>query len=136
MILRTGIRTKLSDAQLHAYCTEAEHEVAVQAERDTRRYIPSATGALRSSGRVYGNVIVWDRPYATIQYFGKMYVDPETGAAAFPTATGWRNYSGKRKVRSDRDYHHANGGSMWFYRAKQENLERWLRVAKGVIEHG
>lgn len=136
MILRTSTKAVIYPEYLHQQSTKAEHRMAVQAERDCRRNIPSATGRLRGSGKVYGNVILWDAPYARIQYFGKMYVDPERKIAGFPTANGWRSYSEVKKVRSDREFRHTNGGPMWFTKTKRTKLPDWCRLAKGVIERG
>ena len=110
--------------------------MAVQAERDCRPYSPSATGRLRSSGRVYGNTIVWDTPYAKLQYFGKVYVDPVRKIAGYPVTDGWRSFAGRKKVRSERDFHHSTGGPQWFTRAKRENIKKWYLLAEGVIERG
>ena len=94
MIIRTKFRAEVYPEVLTRKCTKAEHAVAVQAERDSRPYIPAASGRLRSSGRVYGTTIVWDRPYARRQYFGKVYVDPRRKIGGFPTPNGWRIFTG------------------------------------------
>ena len=133
MIIRTKVRAEVYPEVLTRKCTKAEHAVAVQAERDTRPYIPAASGRLRSSGRVYGNTIVWDRPYARRQYFGKVYVDPRRKIGGFPTPNGWRSFSGVKKVRSQRDYHHASGGPQWFAAAKKAKIGSWITLAQGVI---
>lgn len=136
MILRTTVRAVIYPETLHAGCSKAAHAVAVQAERDCRPYIPSATGRLRSSGKVYGRTIVWDLPYARLQYFGKVHVDPVRKIAGFPVAGGWRSFVGRKKVRSEREFHHDAGGPMWFKRAKDANLEKWVKLAQGVIARG
>lgn len=136
MILRTSVRATVNPDYLHGQCSKAEHAVAVQAERDCRPYVPSATGRLRSSGRVRGNTITWDTPYARLQYFGKVYVDPVRKIAGFPTPDGWRSFRGRKKILSERNFHHAAGGPMWFKRAKDVRIGEWLRLAQGVIERG
>lgn len=136
MILRTSVKAVVRPEYLTQQCTKAEHAVAVQAERDSRPYIPSETGRLRSSGRVYGRTIVWDRPYARLQYFGKVYVDPRRKIAGFLTPDGWRSFSGTRKVKTARNFHHSTGGSQWFTRAKRAKLAAWVRLAEGVIARG
>ena len=137
MILRTTMRTVIYPENLRRSCTKAEHAVAVQAERDSRLYIPSASGRLRNSGKVYGNTIVWNTPYARMQYFGKVYVDPARRIAGFPTSDGWRSFAGRKKVRSERDFHHVGGGGpQWFKRAKDAHLAEWVRLAQGVISRG
>lgn len=136
MRLKAQTKAMIYPEIIHQKCTKAEHTVAVQAERDSRRNIPSATGRLRRSGRVYGNIIAWDVPYARIQYFGNMYVDPKRKIAGFPTAEGWRSFSGVKKVRSDRKFQHTNGGTLWFTNTKKRKMQDWCRLAKGVIERG
>ncbi len=133
MIIRTKFRAEVYPEVLTRKCTKAEHAVAIQAERDSRPYIPAASGRLRSSGRVYGNTIVWDRPYARRQYFGKVYVDPKRKIGGFPTPNGWRSFSGVKKVRSERDYRHTSGGPQWFSAAKKARIGSWIALAQGVI---
>lgn len=136
MILRTTVRTTVNPEYLSRQCTKAEHAVAVQAERDCRPYIPSGGGRLRDSGRVYGRTVVWDVPYARLQYFGKVYVDPQRKIAGFPTPDGWRSFRGRKKIRTERNFHYTSGGPMWFKRAKDVKIGDWLRLAQGVIERG
>ena len=136
MILRTKVRTVIYPETLRSGCTKAAHAVAVQAERDSRPYIPSATGRLRSSGKVYGRTIVWNTPYARMQYFGKVYVDPVRHIAGFPTPSGWRSFAERKKIRSERNFHHADGGPLWFQRAKDAHLAAWVKLAQGVISRG
>lgn len=136
MILRTSVKAVVNPEYLSRQCTKAEHAVAVQAERDCRPYIPSGGGRLRRSGRVYGRTIVWDVPYARLQYFGKVYVDPQRKIAGFPTPDGWRSFRGRKKVRSERNFHHSSGGPHWFTKAKRANLASWIRLAQGVIARG
>lgn len=136
MILRTSVKAVIQPETLHQQCTKAEHAVAIQAERDSRPYIPSNTGRLRGSGRVYGNTIVWDERYARLQYFGKVYVDPKRKIAGFLTPDGWRSFAGQKKVRSTRNFHHTTGGPLWFFRAKREHLTDWVKLAQGVIARG
>ena len=136
MIIRTTVKANINPEALNAACTKAEHAVAVQAERDTRPYIPSGSGRLRSSGKVYGNTIVWDVPYAKLQYFGKVYVDPVTHIAAYPMADGWRSFAGRKKIRSKRNFRHHTGGPQWFTKAKRANVGKWYILAEGVIERG
>ena len=129
--MRASVRVRLNPEVLKKTCTVAEHEVAVQAERDCRRYIPSRTGKLRSCGKVESNYIVWDMDYAKIQYFGHMLVDPVTKVAGFPIGDGqFRSRRGVTKIRSNRKFAHANGGPMWFTKAKEANRAKWLAIAR------
>lgn len=136
MILRTSVKAVVYPDALTRKCSAAERKVAIQAERDSRPYIPSSTGRLRGSGRVYGNTIVWDERYARLQYFGKVYVDPKRKIAGFLTPDGWRSFAGQKKVRTTRNFHHTTGGPLWFSRAKREHLTDWVKLAQGVIARG
>lgn len=136
MIIKTTIRATVNPKALTRKCTRAEHAVAVQAERDSRPYIPSETGKLRSSGKVYGNTIVWNVPYAREMYFGHLHVDPDMKIAGFKTKQGWRSFSGKKKIRSERKFHYKTGGDQWFTKAKRARLASWMKIAQGVIARG
>ena len=43
-----------------------------------------------------------DAPYARFLYYGKLMVDPITGAAGFMTKDGWRSWKNRPKVLSNR----------------------------------
>lgn len=136
MIMRASVRIRFNPTRLQEVCKVAEHELAVKAERDTRPYIPSESGTLRSSGKVVNNYIVWDLPYAKIQYFGKIYVDPIKKVGGFLTPQGWKSRRGVEKIRSNRDFAHTNGEAMWFYKAKMANLEKWFLFAERRLNRG
>lgn len=138
MILRTQIKATVNPDALSVPVRRAEHAVAVQAERDSRRYIPEASGKLRSSGKVRENVITWDTPYARLLYFGYVYVDPKYGKAGFnyPNLGIMRSRKGVKKVKTGRKYNINRGNDQWFARAKKANLDKWLILAKEEIERG
>lgn len=135
MIVQSTVKAKVYPEMLHRACTKAEHAVAIQAERDSRRYIPAASGRLRSSGKVYGRVIVWDQPYARVIYFGNVYVDPKyrKGGFPYPKQGIVRSRRGVQKVSSGRKFNIENGGPAWFYEAKKANIGRWYQRAGEVI---
>ena len=136
MILRTSIRSTVKPYELDAACKEAERVLAVQVERDSRPFIPASSERLRSSGRVQNNWIIWDTPYAAVQYFGNVYVDPKTKAGGFLTEDGWKSRAGVAKIRSDRKYLHNSGGDKWVYRAREANRAKWLAIAQREINRG
>lgn len=136
MIIKTSVKAVIQPETLHQRCTKAEHAVAVRAERDSRPYIPSETGKLRSSGKVYGNTIVWNLPYAREMYFGHLYVDQKRKIAGFPVPGGWRSFRGQKKIRSTRKFHYKSGGDQWFTKAKKAKIGSWLQLAQGVISRG
>ena len=75
--------------------------------RRIQRYLPYRSGAtiklMIAHSPVAEPFIHVDAPYARMLYYGKVMVDPETGAAGFLTANGWRFRKGGPKVVSDRD---------------------------------
>lgn len=135
--VRTSVKAYIYPEALTATCTKAEHAMAVQAERDSRRYIPAASGKLRRSGRVYGNTIVWNPPYARVIYFGNVYVDPKYYKGGFPYRKDmFRSRPGIKKISSGRKFNIRRGTDGWFYEAKKVYMKKWVQTAKGVIERG
>ena len=72
--------------------------------------------------------IVTDTPYAKYLFYGKVMVDPKTGAAGFMTPVGWRSRKGCVKVRTNRNLEFFKGknpkaGPMW---------DRSLSAAEGA----
>lgn len=136
MIIKTSIKTAMQPKSLRTSCTRAEHAVAVQAERDSRPYIPSASGKLRKSGKVFGSTIAWRLPYAREMYFGNVHVDPQRKIAGFPTRDGWRSFRGRKKIKSSRKFHFKTGGEQWFVKAKKAHLDEWMKIAQRRISRG
>lgn len=69
------------------------------------RYMPYRTGTLATkSKRMIGpNQIEVMGPYARYMYYGKVMVDPKTGAAGFQDKNGeWKSRRGVNKVESGR----------------------------------
>lgn len=68
------------------------------------RYMPYRTGILSGKSKriTSPTTIEVATPYARYQYYGKVMVDPKTGAAGFMTPNGWRSRKGVPKVESDR----------------------------------
>lgn len=75
--------------------------------RRIQKYMPYRTGATIKTMIVQSPVsspfIHVDVPYARMLYYGKVMVDPKTGAAGFLTENGWRSRRGVPKVASSRD---------------------------------
>lgn len=75
--------------------------------RRIQKYMPYRSGATIKLMIVQSPVdepfIHVDVPYARMLYYGKVMVDPKTGAAGFLTANGWRSRKGVPKVVSSRD---------------------------------
>lgn len=75
--------------------------------RRIQRYMPYRSGAMIklmiAQSPTDEPFIHVDAPQARMLYYGKVMVDPKTGAAGFLTANGWRSRKGVAKVVSDRD---------------------------------
>lgn len=136
----TGLKAKLASAAL-----KAEHEVAVQAERDTERYVPMLTGSLKNRTQVKGNLIIYPGPYARYLYYGKVMVDAETGKGAMHYVDKQGNEvirfrKGSKLRATDRDLvftktEHPDAQAEWFEASKAQNLEKWKRVAARAVTH-
>lgn len=112
-------------------CKKAEHDLAVQIEKDTVPFVPALTGSLTERTRVVGNIIIYPGPYARFLYNGKVMVDPNTGSTYAP--------KGGTKVVTDRNLAftqtvHPQAQSHWFEASKAQNFDKWLRVAKKAVK--
>ena len=108
-----------------------------------KRYMPFVSGmtykvtvAQTDISRPY---IITDTPYAKYLFYGKVMVDPKTGAAGFMTSEGWRSRKGCVKVLTDRDLQYnrtknPNAGPRWDRalsaaegKAMAADLQRYLK---------
>lgn len=75
--------------------------------RRIQKYMPYRTGAtihlMMAQSPVHDPLVRVTVPYARMLYYGKVMVDPVTGAVGFLTENGWRSRRGVPKVVSDRD---------------------------------
>lgn len=79
-------------------------------------YVPFRQGILKNTRIIGIDSVTYNTPYARNMYYGKVMVDPKTGAAGFLTAEGWRSRSGVRKVVSNREYQYHGApmrGKLW-----------------------
>lgn len=72
-----------------------------------KRYMPYRTGATFKITVAQTDInkpeIITDTPYARFLYYGKLMVDPKTGAAGFLIDDEWKSRRGVPKVLSNRD---------------------------------
>lgn len=128
-------------ARLEKGCTRAEHIVALQAAKDTAKYVPMRTGSLRQRTRVVGNQIIYPGPYARYLYYGKYMVDAKTGKGPMHFTDDKGNEhikyrKGSHLIPTQRDlvFHEPGTRSHWFEYSKTQNLEKWLRVAERAVK--
>ena len=69
------------------------------------KYMQHLTGMMETKLKIVSSPteIVVLGPYAKMQYYGKVMIDPKINAAGFMTPEGWRSRKGSVKVRTDRD---------------------------------
>lgn len=118
--------------KLQGTAKRAKHAVAVQAEKDTRPFVPAVTLSLANRTRVKDNLIIYSGPESRMLYNGKLMVDPDTGSA-------WAK-KGATKVVTDRGLVftqtvHPQAQPHWFEASKAQNLDKWRRVAAKAVEH-
>lgn len=137
MYVKGKVYSRFSPYLLSKPCSDAERAVAIQAEKDTRPYVPKKTGRLVSSAKVVGKIVIYPGPYAGPLYRGQLVVDPKTKIAGYPIGNGeFRSKKGTKKVLSARKMHFKNGGAKWFDESKKDNIGKWLNVAIKEIRHG
>lgn len=116
--------------------------------RRIQRYMPYRSGATIKLMVVQSPAdepfIHVDVPYARMLYYGKVMVDPKTGAAGFLTKNGWRSRKGAPKVASGRDIQYnrtknPQAGPYWDRRlaaaegaAMQADLQKYIDRRAGA----
>lgn len=115
-------------------CSKAEHTLAVQVLSDTEPFVPAQTKSLSNRSRVDGNEVIYPGPYARYLYYGKLYVDPETGSAFARRGATKVPASPARDLQIKTEVHR-QACSHWFEASKAQNLKKWLRVAEKAVKH-
>ena len=111
--------------------------------RRIKRYMPFDSGMTYKVTVAQTDIskpyIVTNTPYAKYLFYGKVMVDPKTGAAGFMTPEGWRSRKGIVKVLTGRDLQYTrtknpNAGPRWDRalsaaegKAMAADLQRFLR---------
>jgi len=132
------------DKILSHACTETEHALAVQVEKDTSPFVPMLTGSLDQRTRVIGNTIVYPGPYARYLYYGKVMVDKKTGKGPMHYMDKHGNEQirfkkGAKLIPTDKDLKfnkasHQQAQAHWFEASKAQNLDKWLRVSERDVK--
>ena len=133
MAIKFDVKVEISDAKIKARVDRATEIMAVQAMKDTDKFVPMQTGNLRNMSRVEdGDKIVYLGPYAQYLYHGKLMVDPETG--------GSYARKGSTKTLTGKSINVAKSNPMaqpeWFEVSKGLNLEKWKRVFAKAVTNG
>lgn len=130
--MRTNVRVNINPRLIARRTPKADHILAIQAEKDTRPFVPSSgapTGIMNRT-KVEGGKIIYPIPYSHYLYVGKLFVDPNTGSP-------WAS-AGATKVMTNRNLvfsQAVNGQAQdhWFEASKALNLDKWLRVYGGAL---
>ena len=135
MIVRGRMVCRFNQYLLDKPCRETEHALAVQAEKDTRPFVPKRTGGLVARTEVEGNRIVYRGPGVRALYFGRKVVDPNLRIVGFPIGNGeFRSFKGVKKVRAAaKKYTYTSGGAFWFAESKKANIGKWAEFARKEI---
>lgn len=136
-----GLETNLASA-----ANKAEHIVAVQAEKDTERFMPMLTGSFKDRTQVEDGEIIYPGPSARYLWYGKVMVDSATGQGPnhFVDKNGnevIRFPKGSKLRATDKDLvftksFHPDAQAYWFYASKALNLDKWKRVAGKAVARG
>lgn len=145
--IETKVRTSIDPKYITESCREAEHKMAIQAEKDTRPFVPRLTGKLVNSAVVRGNTITWSTPYVRTLYWNKKLVEPTPPHVVgfYNRKYGWFSRPGVKKVYAPKAdpslsgewNFHSSGADHWFWKSANKNIGRWLLVAiKEISLHG
>lgn len=98
-------------------------------------YTPHRNGLLENELSFSGigtGILGQHQPYARYMYYGKVMVDPVTGAAGFRDKEGkWKSRRGVKKIVSNRDITYQGApmrGAFWFERMKADHIDELLNI--------
>ena len=138
------VQMVLKKKGLHA-TGDVQQQLTNIVNRRITKYMPFQSGALSTKLKrvVSPTEILILGPYARVQYYGEVMIDPATNAAGFLTSEGWRSRKGAKKVPSGRSMtydttKHPAAGPYWDRRlvaaekgAIAEELQRYMNGRKG-----
>ena len=110
---------------------KAAHALAVQVAKDTEPFAPAQTRSMVNRVQVDGSTIIYPGPYARYLYYGKLMIDPNTGSA-WATKGATKIVTGKNLNISTAV--HGKAQSHWFEASKAQNLPKWLKSAKKLMD--
>lgn len=140
--MKVNVKANIDPQLIAKRVPQADHELAVMAQKDTEQFVPMANRLLRNGTQVVDGKIVYPGPQAHYLYVGKVRVDPKTGAAGFLTEDGWKSRYGVKKKITNKDLTLAHPGvdpkaqPYWFEFSKSLNLDKWLKKYKEALTHG
>lgn len=115
--------TGIDPAILKQPSSATETWLANEVLKDTRPFVPALTESLSNRSHVEGDLVIYPGPYARYLYYGKVMEGPVTG----PKHVTDRDLVFNKSV-------HPQAQSFWFEASKAQNLKKWERGAKKVME--
>lgn len=115
-----------------------EYALAKAIRKDSEKYVPMKSGALRQSATIIGTTINYYGPYARYVWEGKRMVNAATGKGPryIPTV-GYRWPKGARLIPTGQPlhYHTAGTGDHWIEIARRHHMKKWKNiVAKELMK--
>lgn len=100
------LKIDLNDAKIKQKVTSDKFGLFVSHEwkRLINRFTPRKTGLLIQTAKERPWEIEYIQPYSAYMYYGKVFVDPQTGASGFLTDEGWKSRKGVKKIPSNRTF--------------------------------
>lgn len=102
------------------------------------KYVPYDEGNLRKNISIESKRIIYESPYASYQYCGKLMVmDNGKGAYYSPTYGFWSDKGKKKHLTNiDLHYHTAGTGSYWDERCMTAEKDTIIREIQNYINRG
>lgn len=132
-----NVSIKLDTKRLDRNVKEAQKLLNLAVRTDCEPFVPLLNGQLRRSANfpegVYGGVLEYNSMYAHYQYIGEIYGPNIPIRDSAGNITRWYSPKGKEKHPTGRmmkNYSQSGTGPEWFARAKEKNLQKWVKLVK------
>ena len=134
MGFRINVKSDIDLAKITSRLDRAQETLAVEAMKDTDKFVPARSGNLMNMSRVEGgDKIVYLGPYARYLYHDKLMVDSKTGSS-YARKGSTKTLTGKPLNISRAVNPMAQ--AEWFEASKAINLEKWKRVYAKEVTRG
>lgn len=113
----------LSFRNIHEITRMARNELAKMIVRDTVPYVPYKEGSLSNSVKIIddGRTIIYNKPYAKYQWYGKLMLAPSGSAWA---RKGESKYISGRDLKYNRTVHE-KASAKWVEKSAIDNMGKW-----------
>lgn len=129
-MIRYSMKLHLPNNVLDRRVEKANAWLVEEIIKDTDPFVPARTRALAMNVQRHGHTIVYASPYARLQYYVKVMIDPATGSTFAP--------KGVRKVLTERDLQyskavHKHAQSHWFEASRAVNEGHWREGVRKIL---